>query len=173
MKRASGVIGASILAISIYFALFWGYDALRILTSPTYGLEDVWRSQVVFGIGRYIGLGPEGLLRLAAALGAMKLAIAGVCAIHVFDRLRRVFAGNTPANEMLETALILAVGISIVSVVPAIWSQNADLMREQTVQLVLAAVTGVFCIIERKKAEQSAKAAPADPADSAYAPWHR
>ena len=171
MKRATGVIGAIILAISIYFALFWGYDALRILTSPTYGLEDVWRSQVVFGIGRYVGLGPEGLLRLAAALGAMKLAIAGVCAIHVFDRLRRIFSGNTPANEMLETALILAVGISIVSVVPAIWSQNADLMREQTVQLVLAAMTGVFCIVERKKAERSGKAV-ATP-DSSFVPWHR
>ena len=52
MKRASGLIGASILAISIYFALFWSYDALRVLTSPTYGLEDVWRSQTVFDIGR-------------------------------------------------------------------------------------------------------------------------
>jgi hypothetical protein len=173
MKRASGIIGASILAISIYFALFWGYDALRILTSPTYGLEDVWRSQVVFGIGRYTGLGPEGLLRLAAALGAMKLAIAGVCAIHVFDRLRRLFSGSAPANDMLETALIVAVGISIVSVVPAIWSQNADLMREQTVQLVIAAITGVFCVVERRKTEQSGKAAPAVGADSTYAPWHR
>jgi len=171
MKRASGVIGASILAISLYFALFWGYDALRILTSPTYGLEDVWRSQTVFGIGRYTGLGPAGLLRLAAALGAMKLAIAGVCAIHVFDRLRRIFSGSTPANEMLETALILAVGISIVSVVPAIWSHNADLMREQTVQLVLAAMTGVFCIVERRKAEHSAKGV-ATP-DSSFVPWHR
>src|SRR6185312_6470955 len=173
MKRASVVIGASILAISIYFALFWGYDALRILTSPTYGLEDVWRSQTVFGIGRYVGLGPEGLLRRAAALGAMKLTIAGVCAIHVFDRLRRMFSGDTPANEMLETALILAVGVSIVSVVPAIWSSNADLMREQTVQLVLAAITAVFCIAERKKTERSSKAAPAAGAVSTYAPWHR
>jgi hypothetical protein len=160
MRHASGVIGASILAISIYFALFWGYDALRILTSPTYGLEDVWRSQVVFGIGRYAGLGPEGLLRLAAALGAMKLAIAGVCVIHVFERMRR-FSGNPPANEMLESALIVAVGISIISVIPAIWSQNADLMREQTLQLVLAAVTGILCMIERRNSEHSAKTAPA------------
>ena len=99
------------------------------------------------------------------------LSIAGVCAIHVFDRLRRVFSATTPANEMLETALILAVSISIVSVVPAIWSQNADLMREQTMQLVLAAVTGIFCMIERRKAEQSGKAV-ATP-DSSFVPWHR
>jgi hypothetical protein len=115
---------------------------------------------VVFGIGRYAGLGPEGLLRLAAALGAMKLAIAGVCVIHVFERMRR-FSGNPPANEMLESALIVAVGISIISVIPAIWSQNADLMREQTLQLVLAAVTGILCMIERRNSEHSAKTAPA------------
>jgi hypothetical protein len=29
------------------FALAWGYDGLRILTSPSCGLEDVWRSQLV------------------------------------------------------------------------------------------------------------------------------
>jgi hypothetical protein len=56
--RLSGVMGALILTIAVYFALFWGFDALRVLTSPTYGLEDVWRSQVVFGIGRYAGFGP-------------------------------------------------------------------------------------------------------------------
>src|SRR6186997_1425095 len=97
--RTSGVIGALILAIAVYFALFWGYDALRILTSPTYGLEDVWRSQVVFGIGRYAGLDPNGLSRLAAALGALKLTVAGVCAIHILDRVRSLISG-TPANEI-------------------------------------------------------------------------
>jgi hypothetical protein len=151
MRRASGVIGAMILAIAIYFTLFWGYDALRILTSPAYGLEDVWRSQVVFGIGRYVGFGPEQLIQLAAALGAMKLVVAGVCAVHVFERLRGLFAKTKPANEILETALIVAVAISIASLVPAILSQNADLAREQMIQLFLAGSTAVFCMIERGK----------------------
>jgi hypothetical protein len=109
MQRTTGVIGALILAIAIYFAVFWGYDAIRILTSPAYGLEDVWRSQVVFGIGRYAGFGPEGLIKLAAVLGAVKLVIAGVCAVHVVERLRAVFIGAKIANEGLETALIVAV----------------------------------------------------------------
>ncbi len=177
MRRASPAIGAMILAIAVYFSLFWGYDALRILTSPTYGLEDVWRSQVVFGIGRYAGLGPEGLIRLAAGLGAMKLAIAGVCAVHVFERLRALFSKTTPANEILETALIIAVGISIASLVPAIWSENSDLAREQTIQLVLAGLTGVFCIVERsgeKAAAQPAdEAVPAVATEGAFTPWHR
>ncbi len=145
-----------ILAIAIYFALFWGFDALRILTSPTYGLEDVWRSQVVFGIGRFGGLDPNGLLRLAAALGALKLTVAGVCAIHVVDRLRSLVSG-TPSNEILETGLLLAVGISIVSVAPAIWSQNGDLVRELLIQFLLAAFAATLCMIERSGRKPDAK----------------
>jgi hypothetical protein len=35
---------AIIVAVALYFAVVWGYDGLRILSSPSYGLEDVWRS---------------------------------------------------------------------------------------------------------------------------------
>ncbi len=149
--RATGAVSALILAIAIYFALFWGFDALRILTSPTYGLEDVWRSQVVFGIGRYAGFGPEAIIRLAAVLGAVKLVIASVCAIHVVERMRGLFAGTKPANEMLEMALTIAVGVSIAALVPAILSQNADLAREQVIQLFLGALTAILCMLERGK----------------------
>lgn len=164
MRRATGAISALILAIAIYFALFWGFDALRILTSPTYGLEDVWRSQVVFGIGRYAGFGPEALIRLAAALGAMKLVVAGVCAVHVFERLRGMFAKTKPANEMLEMALIVAVALSIAALVPAILSRNVDLAREQMIQLFLAGATAVFCMLERgKRKDKSAVVAELAP----------
>jgi hypothetical protein len=121
----------------------------------------VWRSQVVFGIGRYAGFGPEQLIQLAAALGALKLVVAGVCAVHVFDRMRALFAKVQPANEVLETALIVAVAISIASLVPAILSANPDLAREQLIQLVLAGLTAVFCMVERgKKASPAMALAP-------------
>jgi hypothetical protein len=178
--RTSGAIGAMILAIAIYFALFWGFDALRILTSPTYGLEDVWRSQVVFGIGRYAGFNPEGLIRLAAALGALKLAVAGVCIVHVVDRVRALVTGSDPANEILETGLLLAVGINIAAVVPAIWSQNGDLVRELTIQLVLAGLAGGLCIVDRSGRKtapievDAAKSAPALAGEtSSFTPWRR
>src|SRR6185312_14298066 len=106
-------------------------------TSPAYGLEDVWRSQVVFGIGRLAGFGPEALIKLAAVLGALKLTVAGVCAVYVLDRFRTMFRAK-PQNEILETGLLLAVGITIVSVAPAVWSGNADLVREYVIQLLLA-----------------------------------
>lgn len=164
MRRAmTGIIGALILTIAIYFALFWGYDALRILTSPTYGLEDVWRSQVVFGLGRFAGLEPHGLLRLAAVLGALKLTVAGVCAVHVLDRLRSLVSG-TASNEILETGLMLAVAITIVSVVPAILSQNGDLVREQLLQLFLAGLAGALAVFERSHRAPDAPAAePEEP----------
>jgi len=178
--RTSGAIGAMILAIAIYFALFWGFDALRILTSPTYGLEDVWRSQVVFGIGRYAGFAPEALIRLAAALGALKLAVAGVCLVHVIDRIRALVTGSDPANEILETGLLLAVGINIAAVVPAIWSQNGDLVRELTIQLVLAGLAGGLCILDRSGRKtapaevEAAKSAPALAGEtSSFTPWRR
>jgi hypothetical protein len=39
--------------------------------------------------------------------------------------------------------------ISIVSVGPASWAQSADLMREHTYQLLLAALATGLCIFER------------------------
>ena len=92
--------------------MFWGFDGLRILTSPNYGLEDVWRSQFVFAIGSHFGLGPIGLIKLAAFFGALKLAVAGFCAVHLVDRLRSLVSGKAD-NDILEGGLILVVLISI------------------------------------------------------------
>ncbi len=100
-----------------------------MLTSPTYGLDDVWRSQFIFAIGRLFGLGPIGLIKLAAFFGALKLAVAGICAVHILDRLRALLGGKAD-SEVLEGGLILVVLISIASVGPAVWSQNAELVRE-------------------------------------------
>ena len=78
MRKASTIVVAMLMAIALYFTLFWGFDALRVLTSPNYGLEDVWRSQFVFGVGHMFNLSPMGLIKLAAFFGVMKLATAAV-----------------------------------------------------------------------------------------------
>ncbi|MGH7881095.1 MAG: hypothetical protein ACREQD_16590, partial [Candidatus Binataceae bacterium] len=145
MRKLSGASVAMVMVIALYFVLFWGYDALRVLTSTTYGLEDVWRSQFVFAIGRTFGLEPMGLLRLAAFFGAVKLAVAGVCIVHIVDRFRS-WSGRKVNSDVLEGGLILVVLISIVSVGPAVWSQNAELVREGTVQLLLAAIATALCM---------------------------
>jgi hypothetical protein len=148
MRKVSGATVAMILAIAFYFTLFWGFDALRVLTSPTYGLEDVWRSQYVFGIGRLFGLGPMGLIQLAAFFGTLKLAVAGICAVHIIDRFRSL-AGGKPVSEVFEGGLILVVLITIASAGPAVWSHNADLVRDQAIQLAFAGLATALCMVER------------------------
>lgn len=148
MQKISVAAMAVILAIALYFTLFWGYDGLRVLTSPSYGLEDVWRSQFIFAIGRSFGLGPIGLIKLAAFFGTLKLAVACICAIHIVDRFRCMTRGQAN-SEILEAGLILVVLISIAAVGPAAWSSSTDLMREHTVQLLFAGLAAALCIVER------------------------
>jgi hypothetical protein len=170
MRKVSSATVAMILAITLYFTLFWGYDALRMLTSPTYGLEDVWRSQYVFGIGRVFGLAPVGLIQLAAFFGTLKLAVAAVCAIHLVDRLR-CLAGGTPSSEILEGGLILVVLITIASAGPAIWSHNTELVREQVIQLALAGLATALCMVERNYRKDRATVAAEMPATASFTPW--
>ena len=151
MRKVPGASVAMILAIALYFTLAWGYEGLRILTSPSYGLEDAWRSQYIFAIGRLIGLEPVGLIKLAAFFGAVKLAVAGICALHIADRLRCLVGGKAN-SEILEGALILVVPLSIVAAGPALWSSNAELVREQAIQLVLAGLATALCMVERSYA---------------------
>jgi hypothetical protein len=153
VQKLSNATEALIIAIAVYFTLFWGYDGLCILTSPSYGLDEVWRSQFVFAIGRVFGLGPIGLIKLAAFFGTLKLAVACICAIHIVDRIRCMKRG-TANSDILEAALILVVAISIASVGPASWSHNADLMREHTFQLLFAAFAAGLCIFERRNARR-------------------
>jgi len=146
--KISSAAVALIIAIAVYFTLFWGYDGLRILTSPSYGLDDVWRSQYIFVIGRLFGLGPIGLIKLAAFFGALKLAVACICAFHIADRIRCWTRGEAN-SEILEAALILVVAISIASVGPASWANSISLMREHAFQLLFAALATGLCIFER------------------------
>jgi hypothetical protein len=95
-----------------------------------------------------------GLIKLAAFFGTVKLAVAAICAIHILDRMRGLVGGKAN-SDILEGGLILVVAISLVSVGPAIWSQNADLVREQTIQLALAALATGLCIVERSYARKS------------------
>ena len=175
MRKLTGAAVAIIMGVALYFTLFWGFDALRMLTSPTYGLEDVWRSQFVFAIGSQFSLSPLGLLKLAAFFGALKLAVAGICAVHIFDRLRS-FVGGKADSEILEGGLILVVLISIVSVGPAVWSQNAGLVREAAIQLILAAVATALCLVERSYGRPATPAKPAVSMELAAtprgAPWY-
>ena len=154
MRTSPAASTITILAISLYFTAAWGFDGLQALTSPNYGLDQVWRAQSVFSIGSLIGLGPLGLIKLAAFLGAVKLLAAVFCGLHILKRLR-VIAGGTPDSEILEGALILVFALSVASATAATLSYNAELVGEQAVNLVLAAIAIALCMGERRRVEAS------------------
>jgi hypothetical protein len=159
VERFSNAAVALIVAIALYFTLSWGYEGLNTLMSPSFGLDDVWRSQFIFVIGSKFGLGPIGLIKLAAFFGALKLAVAVICALHIADRIRRWKTGEAN-TEILEAALILVVAITIASVGPASWANSASLMREHTFQLLFAAMATGLCIFERSVARRAKNAEP-------------
>lgn len=157
MRNLSRAATPIVLAIAVYFALAWGYEGMRLLSSPAYGLDEVWRSQFVFAIGRLLSLSPLGLVKLAAFFATLKIAVAVICLLYIFSRIRYWPAeGN---SEILEGGLILVVVISIFSVGPAVWSQSVDIVREYTVQLLLAGLAAALCLIER----HALRPAPAKP----------
>ncbi|MDP2409949.1 MAG: hypothetical protein Q8M26_06650 [Pseudolabrys sp.] len=171
MRRISSVSVAMIMGVALYFTLFWGHDALRMLTSPTYGLDDVWRSQAIFGIGSLIGLAPTGLIKLAAFVGILKLAVAFICAVHIADRFRTLAAGGKANSELLDGGLILVGLIGLASVVPAVLSHNPELVRGQLIQLAFAALAVALCALERSYARTDAEAAAPAVAIPANATW--
>ncbi len=148
MRKWSHAAVATIVGVALYFAVTWGMEGVRMLTSPAYGLDDIWRSQVFFAIGHFFGLAPTGLIKLAAFFATLKLAVAIICAVHILERLRGPIVGKAD-TEILEAGLILIVVISIALVGPAVWSHNEMLVREAALQLVLAAAATALCMVER------------------------
>src|SRR3569832_1554354 len=126
MRNLSAATAAALMGLALYFALRWGFAAVQALTSPAYGLDDIWHSQFVFTLGHFFSLTPGGLVKLAAFVAAVKLVAAGFCAMHVIDRARGV-----TRLELFEGALFLIAGIALLSLAPAVWSQGGDIIGEE------------------------------------------
>ena len=94
MRNWTRAAEAIIVAVALYFAVAWGSQAVDALASPAYGLDDVWRSQVFFAIGRFFGLAPVGMVKVAAFFATVKLAVAVICGWHVIARLRALISGK-------------------------------------------------------------------------------
>jgi hypothetical protein len=161
MKKFNNAAAAAIIAIALYFTFIWGYDGWSVLTSPNYGLEDIWRSQFVFSIGSLFALTPIGLIKLAAFFGTMKLAVACICGLHILDRARHITRGQAN-SDVLEAGLILIVLITIASIGPASWAHNTDLVREYWLQLLFASLATGLCILERHYARPAEQASTAN-----------
>jgi hypothetical protein len=144
MRYLSTPIAAALMGLALYFALTWGFAAIEALTSPAYGLDDIWNSQFVFALGHSFGLTPVGLVKFAAFIATVKLVASGFCAVHVIDRAR-----GAARLEFFEGALFLIVAIAFLSFTPAVLSQSGDIFGEQVLQLGLALFAVALCVAER------------------------
>jgi hypothetical protein len=179
MRKISRFTVPMILAIALYFAASWGLDALSAFTSPSYGLDDA-RAQFIFALGGVFGLGPVGLIKLAAFFAGVKLVAAIACAFHIADRFRTL-AGGKADTRILEGGLITIALICFICIGAAGLSGNGAALRDQLIQFVLAALAIALCATERgaQPAEEvvaeeavAGEEAPVLPAGAKwFAPW--
>lgn len=148
MRFFPNAIEAALVAIALYFALLWGFEALYVLLSPDYGLEDYWRSQVVYGYGRMFGLSSVGLMRLAAFFAATKLAAAIAFALHLLARAS-AFPTRMSDHDMIEAALVIVAFLTPVMVLPAIVDNNGGLVWQHGLYLLLTGIAVVLSRLER------------------------
>ncbi|MET0444304.1 MAG: hypothetical protein ABW151_06995, partial [Pseudorhodoplanes sp.] len=106
--RLPNVIPVLIGIIAIDFTLVFALEAFRILTSPISGLDLPAFSRVIYGLGKVARLGPDGLVMLASAFGAIYLTIAVMCGLYVSTRIQALRGGRV-SHELLDAALILIV----------------------------------------------------------------
>ena len=60
---------------------------------------------IVFGIGRLFGLGPIGLIKLAAFFATLKLAVAGICAFTLLTC--RCFCADSPIPKFWKRVILV------------------------------------------------------------------
>ena len=163
MRFIPQAIHATSIGIALFFALNLGFDGLWSLNAPSFGIADTARSQAALGLGSLFGLGTVGLLRLAAVIGAFKVAIAAIFALHLMDRLRALF-GHSFDHESLDAGLIMVTALTIVTSVPALLAGNTTLIANYSTILLLAGVAALLSAVERLADEPSAIAvSPTEP----------
>lgn len=147
MRGFSSTVPIIISVIAIYFALIWGADAVRVLSSPIYGLDDPTFARLAYDFSRLARLGSDGVLQFAAFFGALKLAVATIFIMHVADRVRGLW-GRKADPDILEAALLLVVFATIAVAIPALLDGAPDLIRQHTLHLLLAAVAAMLVVVE-------------------------
>ena len=148
MRWLPKAIPCLVACIALYFALWFGIEALRIFLSPIYGLDDPAFAQTIRGIGRRADLGMAGLLKLAAFFGAVKLAIATLFAVYLAGRLRAIWR-NDVEHEVLDAGLLLVVLVTVVAAMPALLDGATNLLAQYRLPLWLAGLAATLSMIER------------------------
>jgi hypothetical protein len=140
------------LAIASYFTLYFGMDALRILLSPVYGLDQPIFGSMAQGISRHVALGALSAFQVAAFMGAIKLAIAALFAIYLASRLRS-WLGRETEHEIMDAAVVLIVIVTVMAATPALLEGDMDLLAQYRLPLWLSGLMATLSMIERAIAD--------------------
>lgn len=147
MRRLSVVVPVLITGVALYFALGFGADAIRILRSPAYGLDNPGFARVVYDLGHILSLGPDGLVRLAVFFGATKLAVAVICSIHVIERIGSLW-GHTVDHDFLDAGLLIAIILTFIAAIPALIEVSPILLAQHRPVFWLAGLAATLGVIE-------------------------
>ncbi len=148
MRRFSATIPVLVTGICLYFVAVFGREAVTVFSSPIRGLENADFARAVYDIGRLFDFGPTGLVQLAAFLGALKLAVAVVFALHLIDRFHPFRAGAIN-HELLDAAALLAVFTTFLMAMPALIEAMPQLLAPHRPALWLAGLAATLSMIER------------------------
>lgn len=160
MRRFSYSIPFLAVGICLYFVYVLARDAVLIFSSSIYGLENAAFARAVYDLGGLADLGPDGIVRLAAFLGAIKCAAAIVLALHIADRVRGTF-GHEINHELLDAGVMLAVISTFLSAAPALLEATPQFLNEHRPALWLAGLAATLSMIERVSQEPEKPAVPA------------
>ena len=148
MRRFSATIPVLVTGICLYFVIGFGREAIAVFTSPIWGFENSDFARAVYAIGRVFSVGPAGLVQLAAFLGAFKLAVAVVFALHLLDRFRP-FRASEVNHELLDAAALLAVFTTFLMAMPALIESTPQFLAPHRPALWLAGLAATLSMIER------------------------
>lgn len=142
-----------IVSIALYFTCYFGIEAFRVLTSPVYGLDHAGFASVVHGIGGRLALQADGLMRLAAFFGAVKLSIAVLFATYLVSRIRSLFDDEVE-HEIVDAAAVLIATVTVAAAMPALFDGATDPLAQHRLPLWLAGLAATLSMIERIAADE-------------------
>jgi hypothetical protein len=148
MRWLPKAIPVLIAIISLDFALVFGAEAVRVLSSPIYGLDEFAFASLIYGLGRLFAVTDEGLFSLAGFFGGIYLTISLVFTMHLASRIGAVRGGQV-SHDLLDAGLILVVIVTLVAATPLILKGATEILVQERLPLWLVGLAATLSMIER------------------------
>jgi hypothetical protein len=157
MRSNPGLGLVNFAFVSAYFVPAWGHDALRVLTSPYNGFEDRAHAVAAIYFRDVFDLGLVGLIQTSEVLAGLKMVIAAAFVAYLIEFARALVMRREPNRETVDIVLLLALGTSMIWILPTLKLGDPGLIRLQATQFLLLVGAATVIMIERHIA-QSAQA---------------